>query len=327
MLNPPGHLLEHGSSFHKDILHNVLRDQGKAYQPVVLLLTLLKTDTTFPVTGDLSVVTTSPRWDGAASPILFHRLARVQFAGGVQCNTLPWAPPLTPNHHITRADLANNDWGKETLHTSAFSCVLHHRVACLIQQQTHIFFCLHLLTTYLRKSFLLPYNPLEFQLQLNFPNVPSACLYPSWVSHTSSHLLHTVLFPCLSSVRTSPLSSLAKLVTCRACLVSCTSGCTAVAIWGGCPGRSAKLTWSYSPFRASSHGILRFGSLERFKSVVLNSDVFILLLASLGILSSYISESLQPRPHPSLNQLFVSSRSRKATLLGAGWANYFTISS
>lgn len=95
---------------------------------LVLLLPLLKTDTTFPVTGDLSVVTISPRWDGAASPIPFHRLACVQFASGVQCNPLPRAP-LTPNRHLARADLANKNWGKETLHTSAFSWVLHH--SCL----------------------------------------------------------------------------------------------------------------------------------------------------------------------------------------------------
>lgn len=108
-----------------------------------------------------------------------QRPACLQFASGAQCNPLPWVLPLTPNDHLAMVDLADKDQGKETLQTSVFSCVLHHRVTCLIQQQTHIFFCLHLLTTYLWKSFLLLCNPLEFQIQLNFPNVPSACLYPS----------------------------------------------------------------------------------------------------------------------------------------------------
>lgn len=35
------------------------------------------------------------------------------------------------------------------------------------------------------KPFFLLYNPLEFQLQLSFPHVPPACLYPSWVPHNA----------------------------------------------------------------------------------------------------------------------------------------------
>lgn len=91
-----------------------------------------------------------------------------------------------------------------------FPRVLHHGDACLIQQ-IHIFFGLSLLTTYLWKSFLLSNNPFEFQLQLRFSNVPSACLYPSWASCTSFHLLHTLLFSCLSSTSTSPLSKAGDL--------------------------------------------------------------------------------------------------------------------
>lgn len=261
MLNPPGQLLDRGSSFHTDTLsikHSWGPRQGS---PAC---------SSHPCEDRCDIFS---HW----GPLHCHNFSKVRW--GCLTHALPqtcmwpilwWCPmqsfatgTITPNHCLSRADLE----GKGTLHT--FILFLHpSSQCCLPHPSASVFTCWQF--TYGSLSCCLEI-PWEFWLQSYFGN--ALCLPIS----ISFHLLHITFF--MSGLHQDlSIRQLSKTI-----------------VPAYLPAHQHVLSLQFEEFvltdKLSSpgfihpwgHSLMRSHSLVQ---VILNFDIFILLLTSLRILKS-----------------------------------------